>query len=42
VKVDLQKYILQYGFDGKAKYVKQDDRSWKKEEPEPLKIALKN
>jgi hypothetical protein len=27
--------------DGEAKYIKQDDGSWKKEEPEPLKIALK-
>jgi hypothetical protein len=27
--------------DGKAKYIKLDDGSWKKEEPEPLKIALK-
>ncbi|CAB5321391.1 unnamed protein product [Rhizophagus irregularis] len=27
--------------DGKAKYIKQDDGSWKKKEPEPKKIALK-
>jgi hypothetical protein len=27
--------------DGKAKYIKLDDGSWKKEEPRPLKIALK-
>ncbi|GBC02099.1 hypothetical protein RclHR1_04450007 [Rhizophagus clarus] len=27
--------------DGKAKYDKQDDGSWKKREPEPMKVALK-
>ncbi|POG79155.1 kinase-like domain-containing protein [Rhizophagus irregularis DAOM 181602=DAOM 197198] len=27
--------------DGKAKYIKQNDGSWKKKEPEPKKIALK-
>jgi serine/threonine protein kinase len=27
--------------DGQAKYIKQDDGSWIKKEPEPLKIALK-
>uniref|UniRef100_U9T195 Protein kinase domain-containing protein n=1 Tax=Rhizophagus irregularis (strain DAOM 181602 / DAOM 197198 / MUCL 43194) TaxID=747089 RepID=U9T195_RHIID len=27
--------------DGKTEYDKQDDGSWKKEEPEPMKVALK-
>jgi hypothetical protein len=27
--------------DGKAEYIEQDDGSWKKKEPKPLKIALK-
>ena len=27
--------------DGKAKYTKQDDGSWKKSEPKPINIALK-
>ena len=27
--------------DGRARYEKQDDGSWKKQEPEPKKVALK-
>ena len=27
--------------DGEANYDKQDDKSWKKKEPEPMKVALK-
>ena len=27
--------------DGKAEYTKQDDGSWKKEDPKPMKVALK-
>ena len=27
--------------DGRAKYIKQDDGSWKKREPKPKKVALK-
>jgi hypothetical protein len=27
--------------DGKAKYVRQNDRSWIKKEPKPIKVALK-
>ena len=27
--------------DGEAKYIKQHDGSWKKEKPEPIKVALK-
>ena len=27
--------------DGKAEYDRQDDLSWKKEEPQPIKVALK-
>ena len=28
--------------DGNAKYVRQDNGSWRKEEPEPMKVALKS
>ena len=28
--------------DGKAYYDKQDDRSWKKDEPKPMEVALKS
>ena len=40
MKVDLPKCILQNGFNGRAKYIK-DNGSWKKSKPEPMNVALK-